>query len=259
METMDDIAEFIHTHHPTGAGIIYTRTRKEADTVATQLVQRGIVAEAYYSEYVTLPVETSLVRSSISPSNAPTFFKNDSVSPAKKAMVHKSWMKNDTQVVVATIAFGLGINKPDVRFVIHHSMSKTLEAYYQESGRAGRDGNPADCVLYYSPKDVPKMLGMVHGEQSSQLTWTMIKYAQHFGSDAVCRAILLQNLGEPDHDLEAALQKWQTDATSAPIRDVLSHSKTVLQLLFSLQDEQVTMAMLLKEWRTNKKEGAAEW
>lgn len=222
LDTMDDIVHFIQTKHSRSAGIVYTRTRKEADTVASQLAERGIVAEAYYSD----------------------------VSPTKKAKIHKDWMRNMTQVVVATIAFGLGINKPDVRFVIHHSMSKTLEAYYQESGRAGRDGLPADCVLYYSPRDVPKMIGMVHAEQSSHLTWTMIKYAQHFGSDAVCRAILLQNLGEPNHDMETALQHHQDSTTP---RDVLAHSQTVLQLLFSLQDEKTTMPMLIKEWRANVK------
>jgi RecQ family ATP-dependent DNA helicase len=121
---VDEMVTFIKEKYPQSAGIVYTLSRKDADTVASCLCEYGVVARPYHSD----------------------------VSPKNKEMVHRSWMRNETQVVVATIAFGLGINKPDVRFVLHHTISKTLDGYYQESGRAGRDGKPADCVLYYSPK-----------------------------------------------------------------------------------------------------------
>lgn len=122
------MADFIQSKHPQSPGIVYTLSRKDADVVADELCELGVVARPYHSD----------------------------VSKTQKEYVHQSWMRGETQVVVATIAFGLGINKPNVRFVLHHCISKTLEAYYQESGRAGRDGkSPTDCILYYSPKVSP--------------------------------------------------------------------------------------------------------
>ncbi|XP_051146387.1 ATP-dependent DNA helicase Q-like 4A [Andrographis paniculata] len=130
---VEDIDKFIRENHFDECGIIYCLSRMDCEKVAEKLQEYGHKAAFYHG----------------------------SMDSTQRAMTQKLWSKDEINIICATVAFGMGINKPDVRFVIHHSLPKSIEGYHQECGRAGRDGLPSSCVLYYSYSDYIRVKHMI--------------------------------------------------------------------------------------------------
>ncbi|KAM7363739.1 recQ-like DNA helicase Blm [Cochliomyia hominivorax] len=124
--TLNDIKAFIRSCPSKYSGIIYCLSRKECDDMARNLCFEGISACSYHA----------------------------GINDRERESRQNDWLTNKVRVICATIAFGMGIDKPDVRFVLHFSMPKSIEGYYQESGRAGRDGELSQCILYYNYNDM---------------------------------------------------------------------------------------------------------
>ncbi len=165
-----DIIQFIKSREGK-SGIVYCLSRKQVEEVAEFLQVNGIKALPYHA----------------------------GLDATTRAKHQDMFLMEDVDVIVATIAFGMGIDKPDIRFVIHHDIPKSIEGYYQETGRAGRDGGEGHCIAFYAYKDIEKLEKFLVGkplseqEVGKQLLHEMVSYSE----SAVCRRkMLLDYFGE---------------------------------------------------------------
>lgn len=213
-----DMATMINHNYKGQSGIIYCLSRKNCETLAMKMTSLGISAEYFHAGLAT-------------------DIKRD---------IQTRWINNQVQVIVATIAFGLGINKPDVRFVFHYTMPKSLEGYYQETGRAGRDGLPSNCILYYSMHDKIKLQYVIKKETTSPTTsLELLEYMDNYCNNKIdcrkrqlsiylgeyidycCHDDLCDNCKNREHIIKTDLSKYQA-IVDAIIQSCPRHQFNVL-------------------------------
>lgn len=231
-DVLESIANTINTVYNNQSGIIYCLSRKNCESIAESLrKQHNIEAHHYHA----------------------------GMDPAQKNTIQREWQAGKYNVIVATIAFGMGIDKPDVRFVIHHTIPKSLEGYYQETGRAGRDGKRSGCYLHYGYQDTSALKRMIdegegsweQKERQRQMLRTVVGFCEN-KSD--CRRVqVLSYFNEPfkSEDCNGACDNCNSKSNFES-KDFSSYAVVAIALVKRIEHQNVTLLHCVDVLRGSK-------
>ena len=231
-DVLDSIANTINTSYRGQSGIIYCLSRKNCEDIATKLrKQYNIMAHHYHA----------------------------GMEAEEKKKVQRQWQAGAYKVIIATIAFGMGIDKPDVRFVIHHTIPKSLEGYYQETGRAGRDGKRSGCYLYYGYQDTSALKRMIdegegtweQKERQRQMLRNVIQFCEN-KSD--CRRVQVLNYFNESfnrEDCKASCDNCTSNSTFET-QDFSEVATAAISMVKKIENDNITLLHCVDVFRGSK-------
>lgn len=221
---VDQIAGLITTSYHRQAGIVYCLSRKDCEKVAELLsTDHGIKAAHYHA----------------------------GMNPEERSAIQKGWQSGKHHVIVATIAFGMGIDKPDVRFVIHHTIPKSLEGYYQETGRAGRDGKRSGCYLFYTYKDTAQQRRFIDTSEGSwqqknrqrEMLRNVVQFCENQSDCRRVQILAYFNESFKTEDCNQTCDNCQSEAVFEA-RDFTLYAQKALELVNRFKDRKEDVTLL---------------